>query len=300
MSMSLQIHNEDLGPIPTLKPILYTTYDAIIKYNLTLYYEDNTSKNIELVIGNKDRPYHITYKKEGKLLTVVGIPYVYEISENSRFCDFPNKVMDAKDLLFEMDCSSQYECKKVKFYLKDIRNIIDIVTEGLEEDPNDPMENLPITLYPIYLNNHSCEHPVKCIVDDDLTVTLESKITKLGDPLTPDQYSNFSVILIEGAAAINGDVEPKDNIIPLKFAEEALDKEIYITIRYFIKEINHYVYDDFIIIPSLKSEDNEEDNNVSTRAVSTQDMQYLGDGLEPALGSGLTPGYKPYQYRKNK
>ena len=57
---------------------------------------------------------------------------------------------------------------------------------------------------------------------------------------------------------------------------------------------NRFKIDEFTIIANRKQE--EVETTTLNRAVTTQDMQYLGDGLEPALGSGLTPGYKPYQY----
>lgn len=293
------VYDENLGPIPTLKPILYTTYNAITKYNLIIYYEDYTTKNVELVLKDKTRPYRITYKKEGQLLTVTGIPNVYEISESSKFCDFPNKVMDSKDLLFEVDCSSQYECDKARFYLKDIRDIIDLVTEGLDDNPNDPMENTPVTLYPIYLNGYSCQNVINVTVDENLTTSIISEVTKMGDPLTHDDYSDFTVLSIESPVTLT-EVSQEDNKIGLQFTEDSLDKEIKIVIKYFIKEINHPVFDEFTLKASLKKDDEEETTDVVTRAATTQDMQYLGDGLEPALGSGLTPGYKPYQYRKSK
>lgn len=293
-------YTENLGPSPTYKPILYSTYETVTKYNLVIYYEDTTTKEVELVQRDKDRPYRITYKKEGQLLTVTGIPTVYEISESSKFCDFPNKVMDSKDLLFEMDCSSKYECSKARFYLKDIRDIIDLVTEGLEDNPDDPMEITPITLYPIYLNGYSCQNIVNCTVDENLTVILTSEVTKMGDPLTPEEYSDFRILSVEGPVIVNPDVSPEDNKIPLKFTEDTLDKEIKIIIKYFIKEINHPVFDEFTVKASLKKDEPEEGNDTKLRAATTQDMQYLGDGLKPALGSGLTPGYKPYQYRKSR
>lgn len=294
----MPVYNENLGPNPTFKPILYTTYDTITKYNLTIYYEDGTNKNVELVQKDKDRPYRITYKKEGQLFTVTGVPTVYEISENSKFCDFSNTVMDSKDLLFEMDCSSKYNCEKARFYLKDIRDIIDMVTEGLEDDPNDPMEINPITVYPIYMNNTSCENICKVKVDSSMITVLTFEVTKMGDPLDKEEYSDFTVLSVDNSDIIYEITN--DNQVTLYLTKDTLDKEIKIIVKYFIKEINHPVFDEFTIIASSK-EDEEETTTSSklTRAVSTQDMQYLGDGLEPALGSGLTPGFKQYQYRKS-
>lgn len=285
------------GTKTMLKPILFTTYESETKYNLHITYEDSTTKDVELVQNCKDRPYKFVYKKEGKLLQSIGIPKIYEINEGNKYVDFPNKVMDSSDLLFVVDCSNKYECIKTKFYLKDIRDIVDIAIEG--EDPNDPMDIFPITTYPIYLNGYSCQNIIKLKVDDTMITTLTPEITKMGEPLTSEDYSDFSVIAISDQDIIYEVGE--DNVITVYMTEATLDKEIKITVRCFIKEINHPIFDEFVFTVSKKSDDDtEEDTGYSLRrAVSTQDMQYLGDGLETGLGNDLTPGFKPYRYRKS-
>lgn len=285
-----------------IKPILFTTYEKITKYNLTITYEDDTNKIVELIQNNKERPYKFIYKKEGQLLSIIGVPTIYEINEGTKFCDFTNKVMDAEDLLFEVDSSTQFESTKARFYLKDIRDIIDLVTEGFP-DPEDPIEVLPVTMYPIYLEGHSCQSPVTYIFQDDsLIMNLTSEITKNGESLSIDQYSDFKVLSVDfNKIDENTNVDytiTENNKFSLNITENLLDTEIKVVLKYFIKEINHPVFDEFTIIPTRNLKNT--DDNVLLRAVSTQDMQYLGDGLEPALGAGLTPGYKPYQYKNKK
>lgn len=279
------------GTTKMIKPILFTTYDAVTKYDLHITYEDSTTKDVELVQNCKDRPYKFVYKKDGKLLEAIGIPKIYEINEGNKFTDFPNKVMDSNDLLFEVDCSTKFDSIKAKFYLKDIRDIIDLANEEII-DPEDPMDIFPVTMYPIYLNSHSCENTIKIETDDSMTIILTSEITKMGEPLTEDEYSDFSVLSVSDNDIIY-EVTDK-NKITLYMTEDTLDKEIKIVLKYFIKEINHPVFDEFTILVSKKKDEEEQ---VSTRAATTQDMQYLGDGLEPALGSDLTPGYKEYRYK---
>lgn len=291
----------DSNPI-TYKPILFTTYDTISKYILNITYEDSTTKTVELVENDKDRPYRIVFKREGKLITATGVPRVIrEINECSSFCDFANRIMDSNDLLIELDCSSEYQCTKVRFYLKDIRDIRDLVNEPLEgeEEPVDSNH----TMYPIYLNGLSCMDKITCIVDEELNTTLYSQITKMGEVLSRDQYSDFTVfttnpdIIITPIEPEDGDVEDK---VSLKVPEELIDTEIKIIIRYFINEMNHPVFDEFTIIPTNKVEEIEPGTyKVLTRAVTTQDTQYLGDGLKPALGVGLTPGYKQYRNKSS-
>ena len=288
----------DVNPT-MLKPILFTTYKPITKYILDITYEDSTTKQVELVQGDKNRPYRVVFKKDGKLITATGIPKIYEINEANRFCDFVNRVMDSEDLLIELDCSSTYECTKVKFYLKDIRDIIDIAIEG-EPDIGGGIEDIPLTKYPIYLNGFDCTTKIRCLVDEDLNVDLTSLITKLGEPLSREQYSDFTVFTVNDdvdtmVSTIESD-EAGDHFV-VSISEEKLDTEITLIIRYFVDEINHPVFDEFIIIP-FRQTDNEETRTLD-RAVTTADMQYLGDGLKPALGVGLTPGYKQYRNSKN-
>lgn len=281
-----------------IKPILFTTYDSITTYNLHITYEDDTSKDVELVQKCKDRPYKFIYKKEGKLLESTGIPTIYEINEKSKYTDFANTVMDSNDLLFIVDCSTKYESIETKFYLKDIRDIVDLSKEDIV-DPEDPMDIFPVTMYPMYLNGYSCENIIKLQVDDSMLTTLTPEITKMGEVLPEEEYSDFEVLSISDQDIIYEVVD--NNIINLYMTENTLDKEIKITVKCFIKEINHPIFDEFTFIVSKKdkNEDNVETASVK-RAVTTQDMQYLGDGLETGLGNDLTPGFKPFRYRKKK
>ena len=200
--------------------------------------------------------------------------------------------MASDDLLFDVDCSQLHECTKARFYLKDIRDIIDLANEP-SEDPEDPMQVYPFTMYPIYLNNHSCQNTINCVVDDELKVTLTAEVTKMGDPLAEEEYSDFTILSVSSPVTVDEELV-EVNKVPLVFTEESLNTEIKVILKYYIKEINHPVFDEFTIIASRKQE--EVETTTLNRAVTTQDMQYLGDGLEPALGSGLSPGYKPYQY----
>ena len=186
-----------VNSVPTnLKPILFTNYKVITKYDIEITYEDSTTKTVELVQGDKGRPYKFVIKKDGQLLEVTGVPKIKEISEHRCFCDFANRTLDSNDLLIELDCSSQYECNKVRFYLKDIRDIVDIINE-VEEQPEEPD--------------------------------------------TPDGPT--------------GDIQSP-----------------------------------------IVGEDEEE--FALNRAVTTADTLYLGDGVKPALGIGLTPSYKQYKNSK--
>ena len=287
----------DVNP-KMLKPILFTTYKPVVKYNIEITYEDSTTKTVELVQQDKNRPYKVVFKKEGKLVTAIGVPRIYEVNESCTFCDFVNTVMDASDLLIELDCSSEFECTKVRFYLKDIRDIVDLAVEGYIEEP---VEDIPLTRYPIYLNGFPCTTKIYCKVNEDLTIDLYSQITKIGEPLLRDQYSDFTVFTVDSDAIAtvltDQDTEDKDKFI-LSVPEELMDTEIKLIIKYFINEINHPVFDEFTIIP-VKEIESEDDTNVLTRAVTTADMQYLGDGLKTALGVGLTPGYKQYRNSSN-
>lgn len=284
------------GNTVIIKPILFATYTAITKYNIDITYEDSTVKNVELVQNDKDRLYKFTYKKDGKLLSIIGVPSVYEINEGNKFTDFTNKIMDSSDLLFVVDGSSKYESIKAKFYLKDIRDIIDLSKESLP-DPEDPMGIIPITQYPIYLNNHSCENIIKVLVGDDLLAKLTFEITKMGDPLSNEEYSDFTVLSVSDQNIIYESTET--NKVDLHMTEETLDKEIKIIVKYFIKEINHPVFDEFTIICS-KQEIIEDDSEETLRVATTQDAQYLGDGLQTGLNDSLTPGYQEYQYKNKK
>lgn len=290
------------GKTTMIKPILFTQYDKVIKYNLLITYEDSTTKEVELVQKCKDRPYKFIYKKEGKLLQAIGVPTITEIRDGCIFTDFPNRVMDANDLLFEVDCSGYFDCNMARFYLKDVRDIIDLANEPIE-DPNDPMEVFPFTMFPIYLEEHSCQNVINCEVDENLNVTLTARVTKLGETLEEGTYSGFSILLVTPPVMIDSTIAPEINKVPLVFTEESLGTEIKVILKYFVHEINHPVFDEFTIIAHKKGEviDGGDDNGTGTdtlkRAVSTQDMQYLGDGLEPALGAGLTPGFKEYQYK---
>ena len=280
-----------------LKPILFTDYKAVTKYNLKITYEDSTFKNVELVQNDTSRPYKITYKKEGQLFTVIGIPKVYEINEGSKYCDFVNRTLDSKDLLFEMDCSEKFQCTKARFFLKDIRDIIDIVAEGYNEDPDDNMEVGLFTMYPIYLHEHSCQNTIHCTVDDELKVTLIARVTKMGETLAEDEYSDFTILSVTSPVIVDPDAEPEANKVPLIFTEESLDTEIKVILKYFVKEINHPVFDEFTIVASKKKEDEGE---VVYEAVTSQDMKYLGDNVDVLLDLDLTPGYKEYRNKKNE
>lgn len=46
-----------------IKPILFASYEAITKYNIHIIYEDSTTKDVELVQKDKERPYKFTFKK---------------------------------------------------------------------------------------------------------------------------------------------------------------------------------------------------------------------------------------------
>lgn len=283
----------------TLKPILYTTYDTHVRYLLTITYEDSTTKQVELVQKDKNRPYKVVFKKEGKLITATGVPTIKEIRECSRFCDLPNRILDSNDLLIELDCSGTYDCSKVRFYLKDLRHIVDLAKES-DDDYDNLLAYDSHTKYPIYLNGFSCMTKIYCKIDENYDILLKSQITKFGEPLIRDAYSEFDVFTIDfdldQTLLDSDDSEITDNII-LHIPEELIDKEIKVVIRYFIKEIDHPVFDEFTIIPVKEIEEIDTGSSLS-RAVSTQDMQYLGDGLKTALGVGLTPGYKQYRNKK--
>lgn len=287
----------------TYKPILYATYDSKTKYNLHIVYEDQTTKDIELVQNDKDRPYKFVFKRDGKLITAVGVPTVREINECNKMCDFVNKIMDSNDLLIELDCSSEYECNKLRFYLKDVRDIIDI-NEPVKEPEYSLKEH---TIYHMYLNKYSCDTIIPCNVvqkDDIFTTTLSLQLTKFGEYLTREQYSDFDIFAFDFDPILTvEDIQEDETVEKVKMIipEELLDSEITLIVRYFITEIEHPIFDEFVIIPSKATtdEDNESTQNVLTRAVSTQDTQYLGDGLKPALGVGITPGYKEYRNKKS-
>lgn len=289
----------DMNPV-CMKPILFVDYDAVTKYNLTITYEDSTTKTVELVQGDKTRPYTVVFKKDGTLITVTGVPKIYEISEGNKFCDFCNRTMDSNDLLIELDCSSEYNCSKVRFYLKDLRDITDIIGETTND-----MMNIIAPKYRIYLNGFTCETKIKCILSEpSFDINLTSSIMKLDTELSEDEYSDFRIYLDDVEAVY----DYKDNKIHIEFRDEYdeniykkyLNKEIKIVVRYFVKEIDHPVFDEFTIIPIIEDETTDEDTGtVLTRAVTTADMQYLGDGLKTALGVGLTPGYKEYRNSKN-
>lgn len=126
-----------------LKPIILTDYKAYTKYDITLNYEDDTVKHIELVPEDSNRPYKFIFKKDAKLYEVIGIPRVVEINEATKYCDFPNRIMDSKDLLFDVDISDKFHSDTVRFYLKDVRDMIDLVNEGLYP-PDDDMDEVLI------------------------------------------------------------------------------------------------------------------------------------------------------------
>lgn len=288
----------------TLKPILFTTYDSITKYNLHIVYEDETTKDIELVQNDKTRPYKFIFKREGRLVTAIGVPTIHEINECNKMCDFANKIMDSNDLLIELDCSSEYECTKVRFYLKDVRDIVDLINEPIDDTEEGMDENH--TLYPIYLNGYSCKDLVPCNVSEKngiFTTILSSQITKLDAPLSKTDYSDFDIFTLDFDPEVIPMYSQDETIekIGLTIPEELIGTQISIIIRYFVNEIDHPVFDEFTILPikNMIESDNGTTQPVLTRAVSTQDMQYLGDGLKPALGVGVTPGYKEYRNKKS-
>ena len=281
----------------TLKPILFTTYRPITKYILDITYEDSTTKQVELVAEDRNRPYKVIFKKDGQLITATGVPKIYEINESGKFCDFVNKTLDSEDLLIELDCSSEYSCTKVRFYLKDIRDIIDLAVEGDIDNPED-IKPEPISKYLIHINGFDCKTKIRCMVDDDLEASLTASISKLGETLNKDQYSEFDAFVMDDSGNIDIFKYDNEGKFVLAVKEYLLDTEIKVVVRYFIKEIDHAVYDEFTIIPFKKSDDDTTKRTLD-RAVSTADMQYLGDGLKPALGIGLTPGYKQYRNSKN-
>lgn len=246
---------ETIDEIPTIaKPILFTTYDDITKYILHIKYEDETVKDVEIVPNDKNRLYKFTYKKEGKLFTVTGIPSVYEIKENIPYTDITNTVLEANDLLFKVDHSDEYESKLATFYLKDIRDIVDIASETSTEDPGDDMGIIPIAQYVMYVNNHSSESVINCTTDDSLRVDLKSEITKMGDPLQEGEYSGFSIVevtmpdkvpLIE-TDEIKYEVDG-NNSFHIIIPEVLLGHEFRFTLKYYVKEINKSVFDEFKI-----------------------------------------------------
>lgn len=283
----------------TLKPILYTTYDTHVKYLLNITYEDSTTKQVELVQKDKNRPYKVVFKKEGKLITAIGVPTIKEVTECSKFCDFPNRILDSNDLLIELDCSETYSCTKVRFYLKDIRDIVDIASES-EEDLDKLEEYNYHTKYPIYLNGFTCTTKIYCEVDEDSNILLKSQITKFGEPLSKDDYSEFTTFTVDfdlDDKFIEDEVT--DNLL-VHIPDELIGRELRLVIRYFVKEIQHPVLDEFIIIPIKPGENTEPEVTFTTsKAVTTQDTPYLGDGVLPALGTGLTPAYKQYKNKKS-
>ena len=291
--------------LKTFKPILFSTYESITKYNIHINYEDESVKDIELVQGDKDRLYTFTFKHNGKLITKTGVPKIHEINECNKMCDFVNKIMDSNDLLIELDCSGEYECSKVRFYLKDVRDIIDLANEPIEEPGKD--DNIKHTIYPIYLNNHSCKDIISCKVTEEdgiFSTVLSSQIIKSEKPLSKEDYSDFDIFAFDFDPIVSSIETSEDELIEkvkLVIPEELLDTEITLIVRYFINEINHPVFDEFTIIPSknIKEDTDDSDITVLTHAVSTQDMQYLGDGLKPALGVGMTPSYKEYRRKKS-
>lgn len=290
----------DSNPIK-YKPILFTSYETVSKYNLHITYEDATSKTVELVQGDKNRPYRIVFKKDGKLVTATGVPKIHEVNERSNFCDFVNRTMDSNDLLFELDCSTEYECNKVRFYLKDIRDIVDIANEEVVEDSG---QNYPTTTYPIYVNGFTCETKIYTRLGDNNNILLNPQITKIGDPLLKEHYDDLRVYIsspyVKTAVFTKKDTDEAFDKLAMIIDEEGFETEIKIVIGYYIKEIDHPVFDEFIIIPTKLADDANTTAEQPTlkRAVTTQDMQYLGDGLKPALGVGLTPGYKEYRNKK--
>lgn len=293
----------DMNPV-CMKPILFTTYDKSVKYNLTITYEDSTTKTVELVTGDVNRPYKIVFKKEGELITAIGIPkIVYEISEGNKFCDFCNRTMDSNDLLIELDCSIQYNCNRIRFYLKDLRDIVDLSEDPFSETNFQP--DVDTSQYRIYLEDVTCDNVIKYDMSNTSEINLKSCITKLNRVLSKDEYSNFRIFIDD----IEAEFSCKDDtFIHIEFKDEYgnniyenyLNKEFKIIIKYFINELNHSVFDEFTIIPYIKDETTEPEDVMPllTRAVTTADMQYLGDGLKTALGVGLTPGYKEYRNSK--
>lgn len=246
-----------------IKPILFTNYTSETTYYLNITYEDETTKTVELVQNDKERLYKIIYKKEGKLLTITGvIKKIYEINENSKFCDFTNKTMDSEDLLFTVDYSDQYELHTANFYLKDIRDIIDIANEETDDDdpveePNDPVEDpieepededIPLsyyTLYPMYLNNKPYNEVIECEVDEELKGTLTAHITKNTNILPNTEYSGFTVLSVESPAMFDYTADLEPNKVPIMFTEECLNKEIKIVLSYFVNEIRHPIFEEF-------------------------------------------------------
>lgn len=289
-----------------LKPILFTTYDTVTKYNLHITYEDSTTKDIELVQNDKDRLYQFVFKREGKLIKAIGIPTVHEINETSSFCDFANRIMDSNDLLIELDCSSEYDCTKVRFYLKDVRDIIDLANEEIEE-PEDPIENAH-TMYPIYLNGFSCEHKISYFIPQEhympeqkFRVFLKPTVaTNTGVPLLKNEYSDLDIHIendtIDDLLIKMKDTDDDIDLAAFTISKDLLDTEIEVLVEYYINKIEHPVFDKFVIIPTIKE---EPEAPVLTRAVTTQDPQYR-DGIKPVLGAGITPGYKSYRNSKNR
>lgn len=288
----------DMSPV-SLKPILFTTYDKSVKYDLTITYEDGTTKTVELVTGDVNRPYKVVFKKDGTLITAIGIPkIIYEITENNKFCDFCNRIMDANDLLIEMDCSMEYTCNRVRFYLKDLRDIVDILTEDPFSETNF-QPDVDTSQYRIYLQGLTCDTYIMYDVSDTLKMRLKPSIGKLNRALSIDECSAPIVFPVDFNANINID---EHEYIDIEIDEDYIGLELKLVIRYFVNEIEHPIFDEFTIIPYIKDETTEEPEDampVLTRAVTTADMQYLGDGLKPALGAGLTPGYKEYRNSKN-
>ena len=286
----------DMNPI-CLKPILFTTYDKSVKYTLNITYEDSTTKTVELVTGDVNRPYKVVFKKEGELITAIGIPrIVHEISEGNKFCDFCNRIMDSNDLLIELDCSKEYQCTKVRFYLKDLRDIVDLADAS--EGDDDYLADVDTSKYRIYINDIACDNVINYDVTDSLEMKFYPNIKKLGTSISNEEFSGLMVFPVNFGASIDVSI---DNTFTVEIGEEFIGEELQIIIRYFVKELNHPIFDEFTIIPYIREEIVEEDIDtpVLTRAVTTADMQYLGDGLKPALGVGLTPGYKQYRNSKN-
>ena len=293
----------DSNPI-IYKPILFTSYESITKYNLLITYEDSTTKTVELVQGDKNRPYRVVFKKDGKLITATGVPTIHEVNECSKFCDFVNRTMDSNDLLIELDCSSQYDCTKVRFYLKDLRDIIDLANEPVE-DPEDNMEYYPTTTYPIYVNGFSCQNKIYCQIGDNNNILLNPMITKIGEPLTMDQYEKIYVYTsderVQAISITKKDTDENPDRVAMIVSEEAFEQEIEIVIGYHINELFCPVFDLFTIIPTKTAYEGDNGSNqpILKRAVTTQDMLYLGDGIKTALGTGLTPGYKECRNKKS-
>lgn len=285
-----------------IKPILYTTYEAFTKYNIHIVYEDETTKDIELVQRDKERPYRFIFKREGKLITATGVPTIHEINECHKMCDFANRIMDSNDLLIELDCSNEYECNKVRFYLKDVRDIVDLANEEPEDSDDIVKED---KIYSILVNGLPCENKIYCQIGDNNNILIHPMIMKLGEFLLKEEYDDLEVYSLSPyveATAFNKKINDDElDMLAMIISDDGLDKEIKIVIRYFVKEINHPVFDEFTIIASKTAYegDNGSTQQVLSRAVATSDMQYLGDGLKPALGVGITPGYKEYKNKKS-